>query len=102
MKLIVIVSYICTGEFGVVYRGLLLSETKKIPEAVAVKTLKGRAVLHACIIIHQLLHEYIAQLSNSYFGLVLQLDRKLVRTNPMLHPEPYINCFVIACACVYD
>ena len=37
------------GEFGVVYRGLLLSETKKIPEAVAVKTLKGHAALHVCM-----------------------------------------------------
>ena len=24
-----------------------------------------------------------------------QLNRKLMRTNPMLHTEPYINCFLI-------
>ena len=40
----IIVSYTCTGEFGVAYRGLLLSETKRIPEAVnvAVKTLNSQ------------------------------------------------------------
>ena len=27
-------------------------------------------------------------------GLFLALDRKLVRTNPMLHAEPYINYYV--------
>ena len=43
VKLIVIGTYyIHAGELGVVYRGLLLSESKKIPEAVAVKTLKGQ------------------------------------------------------------
>ena len=47
MLLLAIYMYI--GEFGVVYRGLLLSETKKIPEAVAVKTLKGHAALHVCM-----------------------------------------------------
>ena len=27
-------------------------------------------------------------------GLFLHLDRKLVRTNPMLHAEPYINYYL--------
>ena len=32
------------------------------------------------------------------FGLVFyffQLDQKLVRTNPMLHAEPYINYYLL-------
>ena len=44
--------YTCTGEFGVVYRGLLLSETKKIPEAVAVKTLKGQLYMPVILCIN--------------------------------------------------
>ena len=52
VKLFVIVSYTCTGEFGVVYRGLLLSETKKIPEAVAVKTLKGQVYMPVILYIN--------------------------------------------------
>ena len=43
-------SWIRAGKFDVVY-SLLLSETKKIPEAVAVKTLKGQLYMHECIII---------------------------------------------------
>ena len=30
-------------------------------------------------------------------GLFLHLDRKLVRTNPMLHAEPYINYYMLVC-----
>ena len=30
-------------------------------------------------------------------GIFLQLDRKLVCTNPMLHAEPYINYYVYKC-----
>ena len=52
MKLIAIVSYMYTGEFGVVYRGLLMLDTKKIPEAVAVKTLKGQLYMHVLLYIN--------------------------------------------------
>ena len=39
----IVLSHTCTGEFGIVYRGLLLTECGEegIPKPVAVKTLKG-------------------------------------------------------------
>ena len=54
MQLIVkLMLAILAGEFGVVYRGLLLlSETKKIPEAVAVKTLKDQLYMPVILYIN--------------------------------------------------
>ena len=44
---------ILTGEFGIVYRGLLLpanDQSNKLPEPVAIKTLKG-IIFWACIFV---------------------------------------------------
>ena len=31
----------CTGEFGIVYHGIYTPDINKLPQAVAIKTLKG-------------------------------------------------------------
>ena len=41
----------------------------------------------------------LIKIEHSAFGLVFyfcQLDRKLMRTNPMLHTEPYINYYLLS------
>ena len=55
----------CTGEFGVVYQGLLLPKDNAVPEVVAIKTLKGMKCNNClvCVLMFVILQAIILRLS---------------------------------------